>query len=430
MKKTILYIVLAVLCLDFRVQAQIKSLSAGLKIGDQIPDLTINNVINYPTKSVKIFDFKGKLLILDFWATWCSSCIQHFPEMYSLQQKFNNHVQILLVNGKNTKDSEITIKTFFEKRKSLYQFPCVVMDTTLTSFFPHKSLPHFVIIYKNKIVAITDADHINEDNINRFLSDSNYKVFVKSDLRYDSRKPMFVNGNGGDPPLNLYRSMLTGHVDNLIGSFGFKENDNGFVTGMYAINQPLFVLYLTAFPEFAEYIPDRIIYEINRRTGYFIDNIGISDVSKAQFTYESTFPQCNKTNALKTMRADLFRYFHLRIDSQMVDTQCYVVTLNKNLKLNETSDIVKSETNIFENNTASKYFTKLPTFILIKALEEMYKTPFVDETGFQGDINLKLPNNLLNKDEVIRSLYSQGLTLKKEKRKISYIVFSDLPDSN
>lgn len=40
-----------------------------LTIGDTLPDVEINNIVNYKAKSVKASDFKGKLLILDFWAT-------------------------------------------------------------------------------------------------------------------------------------------------------------------------------------------------------------------------------------------------------------------------------------------------------------------------------------------------------------------------
>ena len=37
---------------------------------------------------VKLSDFKGKLIYLDFWATWCSPCRYSFPWMEELQQKY------------------------------------------------------------------------------------------------------------------------------------------------------------------------------------------------------------------------------------------------------------------------------------------------------------------------------------------------------
>ena len=53
----------------------------ALKIGDTVPDITITSVYNYPASTIHLSDLKGKLVILDFWATWCS---------YKIWEKNNN----------------------------------------------------------------------------------------------------------------------------------------------------------------------------------------------------------------------------------------------------------------------------------------------------------------------------------------------------
>src|SRR3954466_8754499 len=98
MKKNLLLIVLGILCLKFSASAQDNATFKGLKIGDTVPDIAINNIINYPTKIAKISDFKGKLLILDFWATWCSPCVGMIPKMEALQKQFNDKLQFLPVS--------------------------------------------------------------------------------------------------------------------------------------------------------------------------------------------------------------------------------------------------------------------------------------------------------------------------------------------
>ncbi|MGZ4100208.1 MAG: TlpA family protein disulfide reductase, partial [Bacteroidia bacterium] len=50
-----------------------------LKVGDKVPDITFSNVVNYKSATLKLSEFKGQVIMLDFWATWCSSCLAAFP---------------------------------------------------------------------------------------------------------------------------------------------------------------------------------------------------------------------------------------------------------------------------------------------------------------------------------------------------------------
>src|SRR6516225_5369840 len=84
----------------------------ALNIGDQVPDLQFQNVLNYKAKTAKLSDFKGKLVILDMWSTSCTACISGFVKMQKLQNEFDGKIQILLVNPHTfSNDSEEKVKS-------------------------------------------------------------------------------------------------------------------------------------------------------------------------------------------------------------------------------------------------------------------------------------------------------------------------------
>ena len=57
---------------------------SNIKVGDTAPDILFNNLTKYKTSEQRLSNFSEKLLIIDFWATWCSPCVGMLPRMDSL----------------------------------------------------------------------------------------------------------------------------------------------------------------------------------------------------------------------------------------------------------------------------------------------------------------------------------------------------------
>ncbi len=71
--------------------------STAAEKGDAIPDCTLASVGDATSFNLK--QFQGKVLYVDFWASWCSHCAQSFPFLNTLNHEFKDRgLQIIGIN--------------------------------------------------------------------------------------------------------------------------------------------------------------------------------------------------------------------------------------------------------------------------------------------------------------------------------------------
>jgi cytochrome c biogenesis protein CcmG, thiol:disulfide interchange protein DsbE len=70
-------------------------------IGGAAPDFTVKD----SDKTVSLHDYKGKVVVLNFWTTWCAPCIEEMPSLAQLQRKMGPNVVVLAVSTDKS-DSE------------------------------------------------------------------------------------------------------------------------------------------------------------------------------------------------------------------------------------------------------------------------------------------------------------------------------------
>lgn len=66
---------------------------AALKVGDSLPDLA-----SFQLEGQLPGSLKGKVVVLDFWASWCLPCAESFPVLDELQKKYGDRLVVLAVN--------------------------------------------------------------------------------------------------------------------------------------------------------------------------------------------------------------------------------------------------------------------------------------------------------------------------------------------
>ena len=117
---------------------------------------------NEDDKTVSLSEFKNKLLILNFWATWCEPCKEEMPSLQNLQKNPNfKNLKILPINiGQEDKNS---IKKFFSDVK-INSFEIFYdSDVKLAKKFSLRGIPTSILINKDgyefaKIIGSIDFD--------------------------------------------------------------------------------------------------------------------------------------------------------------------------------------------------------------------------------------------------------------------------------
>src|SRR5690606_39096776 len=150
-----------------------KAISA-LRVGDHVPkDFWEQKVKIYHKGDTAIIDlkrYKGKPLLLDFWTTWCASCIEGMPKLVDIQNSYNGQMNILLVNPEFSKGNYVRIhgmKSDFLRKNDL---TTVFEDSYLTDLLPFAAVPYYVWINANgRIAAGTFAQFVTNEQINSFL---------------------------------------------------------------------------------------------------------------------------------------------------------------------------------------------------------------------------------------------------------------------
>ena len=210
----------------------------ALKVGDKVPDLVFENIINYKSGSARLSDFKGKLVILDFWATWCSACVKHMPDMTNLQREFGEDLQIIMVNV-DAKANTNYLNDFLTKHLGLKSaIPLVLKQGNLKSLFPYNTIPHYVWISPNaELLAITGIEELTNKHVSQAIkSGGNVKLVRK--LNLDLSKPLFLSDEMQYDQLQSYSLLMKGYISGP-GSGTHQRRVDGKLVGMSLTNKSM-----------------------------------------------------------------------------------------------------------------------------------------------------------------------------------------------
>ena len=77
----------------------------------------VSNLVfkNYENKEISFLNFKGKVLLVNFWATWCAPCVKEMPSLDRLKSKINGNFDVIAVSV--DRDGNEKVNEFFKENK-------------------------------------------------------------------------------------------------------------------------------------------------------------------------------------------------------------------------------------------------------------------------------------------------------------------------
>ena len=125
-------------------------------------------------EQINLKDFKGKLILLNFWATWCAPCKEEMPSLDSLDKKVNlNNLKIFPINvGQESEEKAIN---FFNDLKIKNLDTYFDSPITLAKKFGLRGIPTTILLNKDGLEFARIVGSINFENEEfiRWLSNFN-----------------------------------------------------------------------------------------------------------------------------------------------------------------------------------------------------------------------------------------------------------------
>lgn len=404
-----------------------------LDTGQKLPNLKLENVINWNQSFIYLSGFKRNLIILDFWSPGCASCIADFPEMEALQNKFGKKIQIILVNAQ----SEDSTRHFFEKRKRIKipDLPFVTSDTILDRYFPHNAFPHLVWIDSSGVVRyIATGYDTDESNILSFLDGHPPSIKEKRDVfNFDYSKPVIAEGNGRWAGKALYYSYIMHRIPAQVG--GLIKPDH-----IYENSASVAKLFKLAFEEGTKYNfnpRNTVILKVKDTSKYLYPKDMKNYDQWAEnnsYYYELKVPVSESDKLYQFMQQDLERYFNVNAVVEKRKVLCLVLVKKGNIN-RLYSQGGPMDTNIYSAlGDKLCYFHNYTFGAIMGKLQNLFSdslpTPFVNGTGYHGTVDITFDKSAItNLNLLKKELGKNNLDLVKEEWLTNVLVIREKSNS-
>jgi len=128
----------------------------AIKSPKAAPGFVLNDSKGAP---IRLSDYKGKVVLLNFWATWCHGCVLEIPWFIKFQEEYKDRG--FSVIGVSMDEDWKPVKAYVEEKKVNY--PVVVGNEGLGKLYGLNSMPMSLLIGRNGTIAASYTGVVDKD---------------------------------------------------------------------------------------------------------------------------------------------------------------------------------------------------------------------------------------------------------------------------
>ncbi|MFT3826635.1 MAG: TIGR03435 family protein [Chitinophagaceae bacterium] len=382
------------------ISSSIAKAQPVLGAGDLFPDYVIRNIINAPVKQLDVRNDNKKILILNFWGTWCAPCLPEMDSLAKLQAK-NTGIQVIGVSNDNT----TRLQNYLKKKPSSIWLASDTNSYLYQTFAFNYVGQSAIINAQNKIIALVRTDSINQKLIDKLLR--NEKVVSSAEtgnkIDIETADPFGVDSAVG------FQVTLSGYKKGIPSS-----SKSYWKTPMDGRRKTYFNVCLTSIIRDAYDLSyKQLIYEVPEESVCDFKN------KDMLYCFDLIVKPAQKDSFSIIMRDLLQRFSPIKFRHEKRKIPVFV--LSRETGAADWKESAEKESTYSFSGRGFKGVA-----ILMKPFADYISNeldlPVVDETGLAGKYDIATENVLRTPDEINAALKKLGLKVEKTEREMDVVV--------
>ena len=362
----------------------------ALTLAQQAPELQVSQWLQAPDGfSGNSQELRDRLVVLEFWATWCNPCVNAIPHLNQLADQFRDKGVMFIAI---TDDDTDRLTSFLAKRP---MNAIIGIDTERKNWntFSVPSIPYTVLIAKDgRILGATLPDNITVDVLQDALAGKNPTLppeeGIPSDLEWDDH----IQWEDGVPPI------------------------------MYAIVKPIKTLTSGDLPRPGHITADGVSLEVLVELAYQTDSFHLDwQMPEGGRNYRAAFrvPDGREEQLLPYMRQTLAEMFGVNASWREEPREVYVLRrIGRHSALPES----RADKELVQMLRGKISLRRAPVEKLCEMLADAFRAIVLDETGMHGNYDFEIPYQPGQPEVTSAALNELGLRADKERRNVRVLV--------